>query len=152
MGESFLLSPGPLLPALQVTLTDGDTGDTLRTWQLKAEPQQLAAAEQARGGDGAQVGRASGGGAASTKLGQYSSPDQPCLYPAASACQDAAVFSVITDKRTLHIFRHGGGAPLPAELGFPEAHGALQRHAWLGDGLVMLGFRSGRVVVVSAAR
>jgi len=38
------------------------------------------------------------------------------------------------------------------ELTFQEHYGAMQRHLWFGDGFVMVGFRSGRVVVVSSAR
>jgi hypothetical protein len=43
----------------QVTLTDGETGDTLCTWQLKGEPLELALAEQSRDGGRAMVRRVS---------------------------------------------------------------------------------------------
>jgi len=44
-----------------VTLTDGDTGDTLRTWQVKGEPWELAVAETKEEGELA-AGAAGGGG------------------------------------------------------------------------------------------
>jgi hypothetical protein len=46
----------------------------------------------------------------------------------------------------------GGVAAAPLELTFQEQYGAMQRHLWFGDGFVMVGFRTGRIVVVSSAR
>lgn len=85
--------------------------------------------------------------------------------PAAAALpsqQDGAI-SAITSKRVLYLLTHsdGGGsaaaaaaaaAAAPLELTFQEQYGAMQRHLWFGDGFVMVGFRTGRVVVVSSAR
>ncbi|KAF8062105.1 WDR19 [Scenedesmus sp. PABB004] len=41
-----------------------------------------------------------------------------------------------------------GGAAL--ELSFQENYGGMARHVWFGDGFVMVGFKSGQVVVVSS--
>jgi WD repeat-containing protein 19 len=43
-----------------------------------------------------------------------------------------------------------GAAPL--ELSFLESYGQLAHHLWFGDGFVMVGFKSGQVVVVSSLR
>jgi WD repeat-containing protein 19 len=43
-------------------------------------------------------------------------------------------------------------APAALELAFQEQYGVLQRHLWFGDGCIMVGFRSGHIVVVSTAR
>lgn len=40
----------------------------------------------------------------------------------------------------------------PLELSFQEHYGAMQRHFWFGDGFMMVGFKSGQVVVVSSHR
>ncbi|GBF91989.1 hypothetical protein Rsub_04713 [Raphidocelis subcapitata] len=123
-----------------VSLTDGDTGDTLKVWQLKGEPLELAAADPKGDGPGS-GGGSSGGG-------------------------QGGGWSALTNKRILYIFSRGGhagssgsggaganAAPQapPLELSFQDKYGAPQRHLWFGNGLVMVGFRGGRVVVVSSA-
>lgn len=40
----------------------------------------------------------------------------------------------------------------PLELSFLESYGEIARHVWFGDGFVMVGFKSGQVVVVSSLR
>lgn len=37
----------------------------------------------------------------------------------------------------------------PIELAFQEKYGGILRHAWYGDGYIIIGFQSGQVVVVS---
>jgi hypothetical protein len=40
----------------------------------------------------------------------------------------------------------------PLELSFMESYGAITQHLWFGDGYILVGFRSGQVVVVSSLR
>lgn len=124
-----------------MSLTDGTNGDTLRSWQLKGEPLEVAAA---------QAGRGDGGGA---------------------SCSSGVAFSVTTNRQVLYLLHHatrpasgaGAGAAVqaaavqgageaPLELSFQEHYGPIRRHLWFGAGLIMVGFRGGRVVVVSPAR
>jgi hypothetical protein len=46
--------------------------------------------------------------------------------------------------------RDSSAAPL--ELSFMESYGVITQHLWFGDGYVLVGFRSGQVVVVSSLR
>lgn len=121
----------------QIALTDGDSGDTLRSWTVKGEPLEVAAADGASAGGGAPSGSG----------------------------QERAAFSAVTNKRMLYLLHapttrggSSGGAPAaaaasaPVELTFQEQYGDIARHLWFGEGLVMVGFRSGRVVVVSPHR
>jgi hypothetical protein len=41
---------------------------------------------------------------------------------------------------------------VPLELSFMESYGAITQHLWFGDGYILVGFRSGQVVVVSSRR
>lgn len=80
--------------------------------------------------------------------------------------QERVAFSAVTSKRVLYLLHAPGGrgsgggaaapaaaaAPPPLELSFLEQYGDIARHLWFGEGLVMVGFRSGRVVVVSPHR
>ena len=38
------------------------------------------------------------------------------------------------------------------ELAFQDSYGAITKHQWFGDGYILVGFRSGQVVVVSSHR
>jgi len=38
---------------------------------------------------------------------------------------------------------------VPIVFNFVERYGAIQKHLWFGKGFIMLGFKSGHVVVVS---
>jgi WD repeat-containing protein 19 len=133
-------TPRPFDTSQQVSLTDGDTGDTLKVWQIKGDPLEIAAAEPRA--DSSAV--AAGGGG----------------------------WSALTNARIVYVFSGGGpaggssgggaagssnrgataGLGPPLELSFQDKYGAPQRHLWFGDGQVMVGFKGGRVVVVSSAR
>jgi hypothetical protein len=41
---------------------------------------------------------------------------------------------------------------VPLELSFMESYGSITQHLWFGDGYILVGFRSGQVVVVSSLR
>lgn len=40
----------------------------------------------------------------------------------------------------------------PMELTFMDAYGPISQHLWFGEGYVLVGFKSGQVVVVSSVR
>lgn len=41
---------------------------------------------------------------------------------------------------------------VPLELSFMESYGSIAQHLWFGDNYILVGFRSGQVVVVSSLR
>eukprot|EP00879_Flechtneria_rotunda_P026426 GHRR01028175.1.p1 GENE.GHRR01028175.1~~GHRR01028175.1.p1 ORF type:complete len:731 (+),score=226.61 GHRR01028175.1:88-2280(+) len=60
-------------------------------------------------------------------------------------------FSLISSKKVLYIMQASPAvAGNPLELSFLESYGPMACHLWFGDGYIMVGFRSGQVVVVSS--
>lgn len=59
-------------------------------------------------------------------------------------------YSLNVNRRALYIMQCLPEGDQPLELGFLEAYGAIQRHCWFGDGYILLGFKSGQMVVVSS--
>lgn len=56
--------------------------------------------------------------------------------------------SMILGKRTLYLY-YLPEPDSPTELGFQQKYGQLIQHKWFGDGLILLGFSLGFVVVIS---
>ena len=145
-GTAAALTPALLTGGADrtVALTDGATGDTLRSWQLKGEPLELAAPAL----DGSDGGAGAGGppGAFSALVS-----GRRALYlwrptPAAAAAAAPGGGTVTAAAAAAAV------PAAPLELSFQEHYGQPARHVWLGGGLVLVGFKGGRVVVVSSAR
>lgn len=56
--------------------------------------------------------------------------------------------SMILGKRTLY-FHYMPEPDSPTELGFQPKYGQILQHKWFGDGLILLGFSNGHLVVIS---
>lgn len=69
-----------------------------------------------------------------------------------SGRREENTFTVVTNKKFLYIINYvpDESSKGPLELAFQESYGPLQHHLWFGDGFILLGFRSGQVVVISS--
>ncbi|KXZ49298.1 hypothetical protein GPECTOR_22g892 [Gonium pectorale] len=100
-----------------VTLTDGVTGDTIKTFHLKDLPMDLCVSDKKEDG--------------------YSRREEN-------------TYSLNINRKTLYIMQCTAEGDRPIELAFLETYGPIMKHAWFGDGYILLGFKNGFVVVVSS--
>ncbi|GAX77949.1 hypothetical protein CEUSTIGMA_g5391.t1 [Chlamydomonas eustigma] len=59
-------------------------------------------------------------------------------------------YSLNVGQKTLYIMQYLSEQQKPLELAFLEQYGNIQKHLWFGDGYILVGFRTGKVVVVSS--
>ncbi|GLC35581.1 hypothetical protein PLESTB_000191100 [Pleodorina starrii] len=100
-----------------VTLTDGVTGDTIKTFHLKDLPMDLCVSDKKEDG--------------------YSRREEN-------------TYSFNINRKTLYIMQCTAEGDRPIELAFLDNYGPIMKHAWFGDGYILLGFKNGYVVVVSS--
>ncbi|KAG1674427.1 hypothetical protein FOA52_012954 [Chlamydomonas sp. UWO 241] len=105
----------------QVALTDGANGETIRSFAISDDPYDLCVSDKKDDG--------------------YSKHEEN-------------TYSLNVGRRTLYImqyaFEQDGLLEKPLELAFLEAYGSISKHLWFGDGYILVGFRTGKVVVVSS--
>ncbi|KAK9830069.1 hypothetical protein WJX72_009571 [[Myrmecia] bisecta] len=106
----------------QVTISKGADGDAVKSLVLKGEPAEVSFSDARDASSGKQ-----GAG--------------------------AATVSVNVGKRTILMQKvsaePGAPADQPIELAFQEQYGDIEKHLWYGDGYIVLGFKTGVVLVVS---
>lgn len=58
-------------------------------------------------------------------------------------------WTVNVGRKTIYLLQITREGDKPVELAFLDQYGPIQKHTWFGDGYILVGFRSGNVVVVS---
>lgn len=99
-----------------VSITDGATGETVRSFNLNGDPYDICVSDKKDDG--------------------YSKHDEN-------------TYSLNVGRKTLYIMQYVNEVEKPLEPAFLEQYGSIQKHLWFGDGYILVGFRSGKVVVVS---
>jgi len=104
-----------------VCVTEGSSGETVRSFKVSGEPFDLCVSDKKDDG---------------------------------YARHDENTYSLNVGRRTLYIMQYmhdqEGMVEKPMELAFLESYGSIAKHLWFGDGYILVGFRTGKVVVVSS--
>lgn len=104
-----------------VSITDGFNGETVRTFTLSGDPYDICIADKKDDG--------------------YSKHEEN-------------TYSFNVGRKSLYVMQYQTEGDKvverPLELAFLDQYGPIQKHLWFGDGYILVGFRSGKVVVVSS--
>eukprot|EP00873_Tetraselmis_striata_P029142 jgi/Tetstr1/449406/TSEL_036501.t1 len=60
-----------------------------------------------------------------------------------------STISINVGQQSIYLMSPNDTEETPIELAFQEMYGNILRHAWYGDGYIVIGFQSGQVVIVS---